>query len=84
MVGENKDKPNYRLHYMTLVGDLCNDHSRCDFSAPSNSIAAQEAKRYVDSQGTHWIPTLLVRLERLFYSEDGSLCGALSVPLPID
>jgi len=72
-----QERPNYRLHYTTIVGDLCNDFARCDFHASNNDEAITKANEYVTQQKEGLILANLTSLERI--SETGDVIEKVSI-----
>lgn len=66
MTAENQqERPNYRLHYSTSMGDLGRVFTRCDFYAFNDEDAREKAHEYVDKQQDQFLKTELMGLEKL-------------------
>jgi hypothetical protein len=66
---EAKPKPNYRVHYQIIVGDLATSNETHDFyTSYGDDDAREKARLYVDEQDDGLTKTRLLKLERLVYT----------------
>ena len=65
---EIEQRPNYRVHYTVVVGDLASSHETHDFYTPfGDEDARQKAKSYVNKQKDYLTNARIDGLERLAF-----------------
>jgi hypothetical protein len=70
MTADNQqERPNYRLHYFTSMGDLGRVSTRCDFYASDDKDALKKAQAYMEIKDKEdkTLQNELVGLERLTF-----------------